>query len=291
MGSSRWSDADWTSTVATRSTMSREQIFTNRNMKTHLDPKGILLRESCDSDVNPRSNAIILGLDVSGSMGVIAEKMAKEGLGQLISGIYERKPVEDPHVMIMAIGDVDYDRAPLQVSQFEADIKISDQLAELWLESGGGGNSHESYDLPWYFAAHKTTIDCFNKRSKKGYLFTIGDEETPTGVSKAQLKTIFGDGDSKPYTSSELLAQAEEKYNVFHIIVEEGNHARHHLTAVTNKWRQLLGKHAILLDNYNYVSQVILSVLDVAEGADPETVVASWQDKAVQKTVRHALFD
>ena len=33
----------------------------------------------------------------------------------------------------------------------------------------------------------KTSIDCFEKRGKKGYLFTIGDEQLPPTLTKAQI--------------------------------------------------------------------------------------------------------
>lgn len=289
MGNARWSGNDWT-TYATRSaSLSREQIFEQKILKESMDPKNIVLRESCDSEENPASTAIILGLDVTGSMGLIAERMAKKELGLLIEGILDRKPITDPHIMIMGIGDVRSDRAPLQASQFEADIRIAQQLSDIYLEGGGGGNDSESYDLPWYFAATKTKIDCYDKREKKGYLFTIGDEMPPYGVELTHLKDVFGKGIQSGYTAKELLEMASEKYQVFHVIVEQGSFASRALKKVNESWKKLLGKRALPLNDYNHLSQVILSAIEVAEGRDPEEVVASWEDRAVQKSVRYAL--
>ena len=201
MGSSRWSADDWTSYASTTRTKTTDKIFVSSGMKDSLNPYGVTIRESRDSDMNPQSNAIIVGLDVTGSMGMIADALAREGLGTLVEEILARKPVSDPHFMMMGIGDAYYDTAPLQVTQFEADITIAKQLEELYLEHGGGGNSFESYNLPWYFAALHTSIDCFEKRGKKGYLFTVGDEEAPQDLLASQIKKITGDTPQSDYTS------------------------------------------------------------------------------------------
>jgi len=266
-------------------------VYTSTKMNTVLDPKGIKIRESCDSEDNPNSNAIIIGLDVTGSMGMIAHSLAKEGLGTLIEGIIDTKPVEDPHIMFMAIGDEIFDSAPLQVSQFEPDIRIVQQLKDIYVEQGGGGNDVEGYHLPWYFAANLTKIDCFDKRGRKGYLFTVGDELPPKGLTKRDIKKVFGVDVQTDYTSAELLEKASEQYHVFHLIVEQGSFAHRALPRVTGQWRELLGKRAVLLSDYNHMSQVILSIMKVSEGENPEEVVASWEDRAIRETVKHALFD
>lgn len=292
MGGGRWTEdtrASYRAYSASVSTKSVSDTFTSRSIKSALDPKDVILRESVDSVDNPNSTAIIVGVDVTGSMGVIAHEMAKRGLGTLIEGILDRVPVEDPHIMFMAIGDAACDRSPLQVSQFEADARIIRQLADIYVESGGGGNDTESYDLPWYFAGTRTKTDCFDKRGKKGYLFTIGDENPPAGLTERQIKDIFGTSEQKGYSAAELLAMAEEKYHVFHLIVEQGNYCRRNPEVTIGKWTQLMGKRALPLSNHSHVSQVILAAIEISEGKDPEEVISGWQDSSVVETIRHAL--
>ena len=294
MGYSSWESTrsaytTYSDTIATKST---REVFTARGMKDYLNPNGVLLRESRDSEQNPQSTPIILGVDVTGSMGIIADRLVRQGLSTLIEGILDRQPVTNPHIMAMGIGDVFKDSAPLQVTQFEPDVRIIEQLTDVYLEGGGGGNAFESYDLPWYFAAQRTSIDCFEKRGKKGYLFTMGDElPPPDGLSREDIKAVFGNDDQRGYSASELLEMAEEKYQVFHIIIEQGSFARRELASVKSKWRELLGGRAVLLSNYNYMSEVIIAIMEVAEGADPQDVVDSFQDREVKEVVRHALFD
>ena len=273
---SRWNPTDWSNYSKTTSAKTVHAIFTSKDMHKDLDPRGVVCRESRDSVINPQSNAIIVGVDVTGSMGMISEYMVKTGLGILFKEILDRKPVSDPHLMVMAIGDANCDRAPLQVSQFECDMKITEQTEKVFLEGNGGGNDSESYHLPLYFAANHTSIDCFEKRGKKGYLFTIGDELTPPTLTKEQIIRVCGDEPSRGFTYEELLESAERMYEVFHIIVAEGNCARRRMDDVKASWNKVLGQRAVVLTDHKALAEVIVSLIQVTEGADRDTVVASW---------------
>jgi len=287
MGTVRWDEDDWRRASAATAGKRTEEIFTSSGMHPGLNPYRVD-RESRDSLVNPASTAIVIGLDVTGSMGMIADAMAREGLGTLVEEILQRKPVSDPHILACGIGDAWHDEAPLQVTQFEADIRIADQLKMIWLEKGGGGNNHEGYHLPWYFAAQHTRIDCFEKRNTKGYLFTVGDEEPPPQLLAKQAREIFGDRLERDLSAQELLTLVSRMYHVFHVVVEEGSHARQHLPRVLDKWRALLGQRVLRLKDYRRLAEVVVSAIEVNEGRDRETVAKSWSgDTAV--VVAHAL--
>lgn len=287
MGSGRFDDDVWASHSTSTATKPADKIF-SKSMKPEMDPSKITVRESCDSVDNPNSNAIIVALDVTGSMGSIPEYMVKEGLGVLFKEIFARKPVSDPHVMFMGIGDVHSDRAPLQASQFEASNIITDQLSDLWLEGNGGGNQSESYHLPWYFAAYKTVTDCFIKRGKKGYLFTVGDEYTPPALTEDQIKKVFGDTQARTMTTKELFDAASRAYHVFHIVVLQGSVASMHQTEVMKNWRDLMGQNVIPLEDYTKLSEVIVSTIQVVEGEDKTAVASSW-DGSTAVTVASAI--
>lgn len=276
MGSARWSTSDWSSYTTSTSKKSRDEIFTNRSLDDGLDPKKAAVRESRDSDANPNSTAVIVAVDVTGSMGMLAEELVRRGLNTTFTEILDRKPVTDPHLMVMAIGDADYDRVPLQVSQFEADIKIAEQLEKIYLEGHGGGNDHESYDLPWYFAAMHTSIDCFEKRGKKGYLFTVGDEMPSSELLASNIKKVIGDDVQADLPARDLLTMVERSYHVFHIVVEEGSFARRDPRRVLNAWADLLGQRAIPLKDHTKLAEVIVSTIQVCEGTDRDAVVGSW---------------
>lgn len=276
MGSGTFDPADYRSYTSTTVGKKTDEVYSSRELHADLNPKGVRVRESRDSVDNPNSTPIIVGLDVTGSMGMIADVIAREGLGTLFTGILDRKPISDPHVMFMGIGDANYDRAPLQVSQFEADKRVIEQLTLLYLEHGGGGNSFESYNLPWYFAAAHTAHDSYAKRAKRGYCFTVGDEQAPAPLTRAQIKEFIGDDVQADVSTRAALEQAQRTYDVYHIVIKEGDHARNHLDAVVSSWAPLLGQRLILLDDYTKLAETIVSAIEVAEGAKAEDSAAGW---------------
>jgi hypothetical protein len=278
MGGGRLSDSDWAGySSAHIAGKTADKIYTSKKLENLLDPKGVTFRESCDSPDNPQSNAIIVALDVTGSMAPVLEQVASN-LGVLVSEIYARKPVTDPHLMFMGVGDVECDRAPIQVTQFEADIRIAEQLQKIFFEQGGGGNDHESYILPWYFAALHTKIDCFEKRGKKGFLFTIGDECPTPSISKEAIREFIGDTPQTDYSAKELLDLVSKQYNVYHLIIEEGNYCARSgaLNEVVSKWTALLGQRAIRISDHSKVAEVIVSILEREAGKDKEEILKSW---------------
>lgn len=286
MGSGTFDPGAYRSFTTKAATKTTDEIYSSRSIHKNLNPKGVKVRESRDSADNPNSTPIIVGLDVTGSMGMLADVIAREGLGVLFNEILDQKPITDPHIMFMGVGDANCDAAPLQVSQFEADNRIVEQLTQLWLEHGGGGNNFESYNLPWYFAAAHTEHDSILKRGKRGYLFTVGDECAPGDLTKAQIEQFVGDTLERVIPSAEMLADAQRKYDVFHIIIEEGDYARKHADRVKETWRALLGQHVISLPDHKKLAETIVGTLQMVEGADAAKV-SSRLGSTVFNAVKH----
>jgi hypothetical protein len=279
MGSSRWDAGEWASHSTRTSSMRMDDIYKSKKMEKHLDPSKLMnskgevtgVRESVDSKENPNSTPIILASDVTGSMGMLAELIIKTGLGKIMQEIYDRKPIPDPHILCAAIGDTYYDSAPLQATQFEADMKLVDQMKDFYIERGGGGNDGESYIGAWYFAAYKTSCDAMTKRGRKGYLFTIGDEAPLDLLPREHIKRFFGDDVQADMRAKELLDVVSQNWNVFHLIVKPVSGQK-----VKERWTDLLGQNAISVSDHEKLAEVIVSTLQVIEGAKADDVVASW---------------
>lgn len=280
MGSGKFDSRAWAETRTDYTPDAKptvDHIYKGRSLDSGLDPVGIKLRESRDSDANPNSTAVIIGLDVTGSMTKVLDAMARHGLGTLVGSIYERQPITDPHIMVMGIGDFEYDVAPLQVTQFEAENRpMVEQLEKIYLERGGGGNHYESYAAAWLFAAMRTSLDCFEKRGRKGLIFTVGDEE-PTPVLHAHaIKRFLGLDVQDDVEGAKLLAMAQAAYEVFHVIVEEGDYYTRKPEQTRRAWTELLGQRALLLADHTKLAELVVSVMQVMNGADRDSVVNSW---------------
>ena len=277
MGSGRWTSSDWssysTSHVAGKTTA---EIFTSRKMPEEFDPAKITLRESRDSADNPRSTPILIACDVTGSMGMTADTILRDGINTVASEIYARKPVSDPHIAIGAVGDATCDRAPFQITQFEADIRVADQARQLWLEKGGGSNEGESYALPALFAATKVSADAFEKRGHKGFLFTMGDEPILQTITAEQARRVLGIDAQVDMSAADIMRMAERNWHVFHILLAKEGHARSHLDEVEASWRRVLPQRTVLLDDIDALAETIVSLIQVSAGVSKADVAKSW---------------
>lgn len=191
--------------------------FKFRMLASELNPENVI-RECVDSAEHPNTKPVILALDVTGSMGSAAMEVAKQ-INIVMTKLYEN--VTDVEFLVMGIGDLAYDRAPIQASQFESDIRIAEQLDKVYFEGGGGGNAYESYTAAWYFGLHHTKLDCWN-RGQKGVIITMGDEPLNPYLPKSMLSTVTGDNLQGDVETAQLYKEASEKFDIYHLNVKHG---------------------------------------------------------------------
>jgi len=246
-------------------TKSAQDIFKEKYINKDMNPFKLKIRESRDSEEHPDSISIIIGLDVTGSMGTVPHHLVKEGLPNLMNKIMENG-VKDTQILFMGIGDHKIDKAPLQIGQFESSDPLMDKwLTDVYLEGGGGRNGGESYFLAWYFAANHTSIDCMEKRCKKGYLITIGDEPTHKDITSDNIKKIMGEVNENLFeeagniTAIELLTEAQKKYDVYHIHIHQTRSGQ--IESTIDGWKELLGDKLIIAEAKEDVPNIISSII------------------------------
>lgn len=259
---------------------SAQDMFKSRNIDAVLDPKNVR-RECCDSDEHPNSKPVILALDVTGSMGDGAVKVAKS-LNNIMENLYES--VEDVEFMVMGIGDLYCDDAPIQASQFESDIRIAEQLDKIYFEGGGGGNGYESYTAAWYFGLYNCELDCW-KRGKKGTIITIGDEPLNPYLQESELKRVLGNIGHDTLTKTKDLYRAViDKYNVYHIALDDRSTSyRWYEGTIENSWRPLLGDH-LYVSTLNELPKTIAEIVKKSNSDDTvvDTFVDVWDNNNVE---------
>ena len=278
MGYGSYSSNDWAKLKSSRklsTTQSVNEVFKRTECNPKFNPLYIGTRECFDSEDHPHATPIVVGLDVTGSMGYLAVKVATEALNELIMKLYSTGIVEDPALMCAAYGDF-HDEAPLQVTQFESDIRIAEQLLDIYFENGGNGQAVPT--CLWEFLSRHTNIDAIKKRGEKGFVFTIGDNaeirsnQVPQTIDRVVGdKLLFASVDS-------ILKEVEKKFHVFHIMIGGiGN-------------RDILEGHKIVIDRseIGIIPDIILGTIQLQKGVGLETVLEQ-SDEIVRPALNNAL--
>lgn len=297
MGYGSYTASDWTKLKNSRglsSSSNANQTFVRSDVSEKLNAKFIDKRESFDSEDSPASTPIIIGFDVTGSMGYLANEIATNSLNETIMQILTKKPVTDPHMMCAAItnpNDV------VQVTQFEADIRVVEQLLDFRL---GGGNMYGFDNLLWYFAAKHTKIDSFEKRGKKGIIIGIGDEIVGAEnniLTRDNIKKCFDDDVLGDISFKQALEMASEQYEVVHIVVGpefriSGKGAAGYNRESYSGWAEALpGRVArVQEDNIDCLAEVIVAILMMLNGADKNTALEGL-DKRTRDIVEFGIAD
>ncbi|MBG0560170.1 hypothetical protein [Actinoplanes aureus] len=293
MGSGRWSTDVYTAAAEYRSARGQSAFSYSdsgaRTVHPELDPRGVFMRESRDSEEHPFSTPIAVLFDVTGSMGNVP-RVLQTKLPQLLGLLTRRNYAIDPQILFGAIGDATCDRAPLQVGQFESDNRMDEDLARIVLEGGGGGQKHESYELALYFMARHTVLDSMINRGRRGYLFLIGDEMPYPKVKPREVEAVIGDEIKASIRIEDLMTELKRKYDVYYILPTAAGWGGD--KEVLGRWRALLGQNVLELDDLDAVCETIALTVGLGEDAiDLDEGIADLSDigSAAGGTVGRAL--
>jgi hypothetical protein len=272
MGSGAWSAANFFDRAAVRAKTGADtfaySVAAKRsgNLRMHqtLDPHGLGTRESRDSAEHPESNALLISLDVTGSMDKVVRGIHRD-LPHLHELLLGHKYIPDPQILFASVGDATCDRVPLQVGQFESDNRMDQNLENMIVEGGGGGQMTESYELTMYVAARHTAVDCWEKRRRKGYLFMIGDEMAYPVVKRAHVQRLIGTDPQSDIPLQQIVDEVRERYHFYFIIPGGAAHGKDE--QIVNFWTNLLGDRNVLrLEDPNDTSECIAMTIGANEG-------------------------
>jgi hypothetical protein len=296
MGTTRWSDDHYRDRARIRALTGADAFEHDhairegraaRRVHQKMNPKGVTVRESRDSEVHPESHAVAVLLDVTGSMQTVP-RILQAHLPQLMGLLMRKGYLEHPQILIGAIGDATCDSAPLQVGQFESGIEIEEDLGKLFLEGGGGGQITESYELAMYFMARHTAIDCFEKRGKRGYLFIVGDEAPYPRIKRKEVRKLIGDGLQADPSVEEMIEELQRTWDVYFVIPKMTQHWNNEV--VRRRWVQLLGQNVLRLEEPAGICELIALTIGLAEGkADLDDLAGELEETSTSATVVQAV--
>lgn len=230
------------------------QEYTARRLDESLDPSKFTIRECVNSEEHPNTIPIILALDVTGSMGSACKETAA-ALGTIITNLY--KSYDDIEFCVMGIGDLAYDSAPIQMSQFESDVRIAEALDKIYMEHGGGGNTFESYTAAWYMGLHKTKLDCYDKQGRKGIIITMGDEPLNPYLPVHELNRSTNSTEQDNIETNLLFTEASKKFDIYHIAVDDSHDSYwRYKDDIKKSFGQLLGAR-LKVSTINNLANVI----------------------------------
>ncbi len=255
-----------------------QDLFKERRLNSALNPYNIV-RECCDTEEHPETIPVILALDVTGSMGSGAAEVAKK-LNEVMTELYDK--VKDVEFCVMGIGDLAYDDTPIQMSQFESDIRIAEHLDKVYFEGGGGGNRYESYTAAWYMGLNHTALDCW-KRGKKGIIITMGDEMLNPYLPYNELNGATGDKNQANVETDDLYARASEKFDIYHIAVNDKlTSYRYHQSDINSKnsYGKYLDEDHFLTRSIDSIAATIVDIITRSAAGVPMEPIGSTNTNA-----------
>ena len=206
------------------------------------------VHEALDPKVGPREVnndlPVVLALDVTRSRGDDTKVLYAQ-LPTLMKTLEDRGYATGVGMSVAAVGDAYADRAPLQVSQFEADNRLDEALARFWIEEGGGGTGQESYELAAAYYAETNTVQLNAGRGKKGYFFFVGDEGFYPTVAAVHRAGVLGESGEDVPSAEAFAALTPGRQKSYAILLNDAKTKATRLARIEKARPQILaGKGA-----------------------------------------------
>ena len=168
----------------------------------------------------------------------------------------------DPSISFCAIGDVFFDDAPLQITDFAQGTQIDQLISKIYLEGGGGKGYNESYELAAYFYLKCCEI----KYAEIPYFFITSDETFYKVITSKTIKQVIGRNEIQ-MESKNVFLELTQKFNVFvlhkpyDINSKENNN-------ITMQWKKLLGNERVIeIKTPKACIDIILGIIAITSGA------------------------
>jgi hypothetical protein len=233
--------------------VSRNSMVPGTEAGTFVLPNGIAL-------------PILSQFDGTGSMAENVEKAfeAIPVLDTMLSGIRTRYNTQIASAVVQDVGD---GHPVFQMSQFESDNRIAEQM-RLLVPDRSGGDAPEDYDLGLAYLLLATRMDIFDFYGLRGYTFIVGDQIGRGQVRPGAVKDHLGHTLQSSMETRDICRQLLQKWHLFYIQVGSGGGATHN--SATTWWQDKLGSNrVVLVPNPDLLAEVQAGLIYVTETEQP----------------------
>ena len=222
-----------------------------------------LSANTLDESINPNGkviksnskNPIIIALDVTGS-NINFARLVYDKLPMFYGEIEQKGYLEDFDICVCAVGDATCDDYPIQIGTPAKGLEIDTWMEKLVLESGGGGQRTESYELMAHYLLNSTEFE----KDSNPIVFFIADEKPYDNVKEEEANEI-GLPIQKEYNPWPELNK-KFKDNVFVMLNKYcGNKFEND---ITDKWKKILPpQHTIRIPEEKAIVDLMLGILAI----------------------------
>jgi hypothetical protein len=222
-----------------------------------------LSASTLDKSVNPKGkviesnskNPIIIVLDVTGS-NINFARLVYDKLPMFYGEIEQKGYLEDFDLCICAVGDATCDDYPIQIGSPAKGLEIDSWMEKLVLESGGGGQKKESYELMAHYLINNTKF----RKDANPIVFFIADEKPYDYVKKCEAEEI-GSPIQEEYNPWPELNK-KFKDNVF--VMLNKYCGRYFDQDIANKWKSILPpEHTLRIPEEKAIVDLMLGVIAI----------------------------
>ena len=128
---------------------------------------------------------IVIVLDVTGS-NINFARLVYDKFPMFYTELEQKGYLEDFDISICAVGDAYTDDYPVQINDFAKGLELDANMENIVLESGGGGQGCESYELIAHYLANNTVF----RKDANPMVFFIADEAPYSELNINQAKEI-----------------------------------------------------------------------------------------------------
>lgn len=245
------------------SSSTAQSKLNSTSLDSSMSPKGKVIKSKS-------KNPIIIMLDVTGS-NINFARLVYDKLPMFYGEIEKRGYFKDFDISICAVGDAYCDDYPLQIGDFAKGIEIDSQIEKIVLESGGGGQRSESYEL----AAHYLVNSVEFSEDASPMVFFIADEKPYDKVSPSQAEEI-----GLPASSYDPFPALNKKFKDKVYVMLNRYCGREFDSDITDKWKSKMPtQHVIRIPEEKAIVDLMLGTIALESQNDLDVYAIDMKNR------------